>query len=455
MRKASIAPIAGWLAAVTLIGGCTVHPPGEQAERDTARGEGRPFEKRLVVRPPLPSNPTLEQLVDYALLNNASLEESYWTWRAAIEQIPQDGTQTASVNLAAGAMINGGRSSWDSTTLALSNDPMTDIKTPSKLGAAARQALEDARAAGHRFFNAKYELRGKVLYAWYDYALDAELIRLEENNEQLLQTVASSTAARSRVGSGGQEVVLKAANELDLARNDLATLQAQLLSRRATINALLGMPPDTKLPIPATIPVKRAALPDDGQLIGMAAKANPELRALADQIRGRENGLALARLQYVPDFNLSIGTDLAGSVQSLLGQVTIPAFRHEAIDAAVEQAEAKLRAAEAARRESANALAARVIAAIVVLRDADRQLTLLQEQILPRIKQIVSIGRTSYVTGRSSLLDYLDEQRSLIAIERLVANLHAAREKALVDLETVGATSMIGSGEEATGDGGH
>lgn len=156
------------------LAGCTVHPPGEREERAAALQSGKLFEQRIEVReiPPLAGNPTPDQLVEYAQLSNAELEQRYWQWRSAIEQIPQDSTQ-ATLNVAAGTSITHGRTSWGSSTLALSNDPMAAIKWPGKLDAAARQTLENARAAGQRFIKAKYDLRNKVLSAYYDYALNA------------------------------------------------------------------------------------------------------------------------------------------------------------------------------------------------------------------------------------------------------------------------------------------
>ncbi len=373
------------VALVAGLAGCTVHPPGEREERDAALQSGKPFEKRIEVRqiPPLPENPTPDQLVEYALLNNAELEQHYWEWRSAIEQIPQDGTQTTTLNVSAGTSITNGRASWGSSTVALSNDPMTDIKWPGKLDAAAKQTLENAKAAGRRFIKAKYDLRNKVLSAYYDYALNAELIRLEQSNQQLLQTTATVTEAQNRAGSSGQQDVLKASNEVDMSANDIANMQSQLPSQRAAINALLSRPADAPLPVPTELPPARSLVYADDELVDLAAKQNPELIALADEIRGRGEGIRLAKLQYVPDFNLSAGTDLMGVTQSVLGQATIPIFRYEALNAAIAQAEANLRASEAMRRQAGNDLAAQVIADITIIRDADRQLDLFEHTILP------------------------------------------------------------------------
>ena len=437
----------GRLVTIVLLVGlasCTVHPPGEREERATAVQMGKPFEKRIEVRQiqPLPENPTPDQLVEYALLSNAELEQHYWEWRSAIEQIPQDGTQTSSLNAAVGTSITKGRTSWGNSTLALSNDPMTDIKWPDKLDAAAKQALENARAAGHRFIKAKYDLRNKVLSAYDDYALNAELIRLEQSNQQLLRTTAMVTEARNRAGSSGQQEVLKASNEVDVSGNDIANRESQLPSQRAAINALLSRPADAPLPVPAELPPSRTVVYGDEQLVELAAKQNPELIALADEIRGRGEGIRVAKLQYVPDFNLSVGTDLMGVTQTLLGQATIPILRYEALNAAIAQAEANLRASEAMRRQAGNDLTAQVIADITIIRDVGRQLDIFDHSILPRAQQVVKVGRSAYETSHASLLDLLKDQRSLIAIERLVADLRITREKRLAELESITASDL-------------
>jgi cobalt-zinc-cadmium efflux system outer membrane protein len=433
-------PMLWWIALG--LGACTVHPAGERELRNAALQAGKPFGRPPQVHAPLPRNPMPDQLVQYALLNNAELQQRYWEWRSAIEQIPQDGAQSTTLNIAAGTSITNGRASWESSTVALSNDPMTDIKWPGKLDAAAKQSLENAKAAGDRFLKAKYDLRNKVLIAYYGYALNVELIRLEESNQQLLRAAAAVTEARNRVGSAGQQDVLKAYDEADLSGNDIANMRSQLPSQKATINALLNRPADAPLPLPVDLPAPRAVAYSDDELIQMAAKQNPELLALADEVRGRGDAIRLAKLQYIPDFNLSAGTDLMGVTQSVLAQATIPIFRYEAINAAIVQAEANLRASEAMQTQTTNDLAAQVIGDILIVRDADRELQLFEQTILPRARQVVTLGRSAYEAGQASLLDLLDDQRSLIAIERLVANMRITREKHLVDLESITANEL-------------
>ncbi len=430
----------GLVVLATVLSGCTVHPPGEREERDAAIEAGKAFTHRDA--PPLSANPTADELVRYALLSNADLEQRYWEWRSAIEQIPQDGTQPTNLVLFAGVPVTNGSTAFDRTTVTAANDPMADILWPDKPTTAARRALDAARAAGARFVKARYELRGKVLGAYYDYALTAELIRLEQRNAELLRTTSSVTEARNRAGTAGQQDVLKASNELDLSRNDIANMQAQLPAQLAALNALLSRPPDAPIPVPREFPSTRPVTQSDSELLALAARRNPELAALAHEIEGRKEGIRLAKLQYYPDFSLSAGTDLGGVTQNLMGMVTVPLLRYQAINAAIAQAQANLRASESMRRQAGNDLNARVVMDLTTLRDADRQLGLFDHTILPRARRVVEIARSAYESGRASLLDLLDSQRSLIAIERLVANLRVTREKRLSELESVVALTL-------------
>src|SRR5690349_18514174 len=79
------------VAAGVATSGCTVHPAGEAVERQAAMQAGRAYERRAGEElAPLNERATVRELVRYALATSATVEQRYWEWRAAIEQIPQD-----------------------------------------------------------------------------------------------------------------------------------------------------------------------------------------------------------------------------------------------------------------------------------------------------------------------------------------------------------------------------
>lgn len=444
MKTSTIAAVLITAFALTTFTGCTVHPHDEKAERQTALSAGKIYEKPIEKRPipPLPINPTPDDLVRYALLTNADVEEKYWQWRVAIEQITIDGTQPTNLAITGATTIDRGNISADRTTLTAGNDPMADIVLPNKLSAAAKQALDNAKAAGLRFHKAQFELRRKVLDAYEDYAANAEIIRLDETNLQLLKTTVTVTDARNRGGFGGQQDILKARNEVDLAQNELASMKSQLPIEQATLNALLNRSPKSEIPVPSSLPRSRTLSMSDEQIFALAAKQNPELSALAMEINSQQEELKLARLQYLPDLSLSGGTDLAGISQTLSAMITVPILRYEAIKADIAQAEANLRAAESAHRQSNFDLAAQLFGDLTTVRDVDRQLDLFQHEILPCAHQAVSLTRASYQTGNAPLTDFLDSQRIVIDLERLRITLLTHRSKKLAEIESIDATQL-------------
>ena len=73
--------------------------------------------------------------------------------------------------------------------------------------------------------------------------------------------------------------------------------------------------------------------------------------------------------------------------------------------------------------------------------DLDRQIAVYEGTIQPRAQRIVMVTQDSYAAGKSSLLDLLDAQRSLIALRRMVADFRVSRAKQLADIEA--ATAMV------------
>jgi outer membrane protein TolC len=441
MMRSAIKPVLA-MTLVAFLGACTTHPRGEREERSAVAEAGRPYVHPIETRdvPPLAANASAEQLVTYALLTNAGLEQKYWEWRAALEQVPQEGTQKANLMISFNSMISNGSTAAAMNTLGLGNDPMSNVVLPNKLETAARVALDEARAAGRRFDQARFDLRSKVLTAYANYALAAELSRLETSNRELLGLIARVTESRVGTGAAMQQDLLKAANEQALSGNELAVQAADLLERRAALNALLNRTPDAPLDVPKAFPAYQTLAQDDAEILKVAARQNPELQALALEITGKRGSIARAKQEYLPEFGVNVSTDLAGVTQSLMGSVMLPLLRYQAIDAGIRQATSNLRAAEAMRAQAGHDLAARVVADLALLRDLDRQIALYHDTILPRARQVVTSTQSTFATGRSTLLDLLDAQRSLIALERMVAEFQASRLKQVADLEA--ATAM-------------
>ncbi len=431
-------------AIVAALAGCTVHPAGERAVIQVIQEAGKPYDRPFESRelPPLPNAPSSDQLVTYALLSNADVEQSYWQWKSALEQVPQEGTQKTNLMITYSSMISNGTTAASMNALGAGSDPMNNIVLPDKLRTAATVALENARAAGLRFDKARFELRNKVLSAYYDYVLTAEFVRLEKNNVDLLTMITQVTQARVGAGAGMEQDVFRTNNELDMSKNELAILEAKLPQQRAILNALLNREPDAPLDPPATLPASREIPGDGADLLALTAQNNPELQALAREAVAKADAIRRAKQEYWPDFSVNVSTDLAGVTQSLMGSVMLPVLRYQAIDAGIRQAQANLHASEAMRRQASHDLASRVVVDLAMLHDAQRQVELYEKTLLPRANSVVAASQRTYAAGQSSMLDLLDAQRSLIALKRMLAELKLTRERQIADLEAAAALGL-------------
>lgn len=422
-----------------LFAGCALRPAGEDEERDRASKEGAAYEARPAP-PEISGTSGPEDYLAHAFLANAALETRYWEWRGALERIPQD-SSFPNVAVSFGYMFSPeSMKTWDRTTLGVSNDPMTNIPFPTKLATAGRAALENARAAGERFREAKFLLQKDVLWTYYDLALLGETLRIQTETLSLLRQVVSQAEIRVRTGAASQPDLLRAQTEVDLAENELRTLESRAKSLSARMNALLGRPADAPVPLPPALPPSRPLPVPDAELLRAGAERSPELAALERNIKGREEALSQARQAYIPDFGLS--ASLTGSISKNIGAMAVLPLRLEAIRGGIEEARANLRATEAARVQYGRDLAASFVLNLTVLRNDERQIDLEEKIILPRARQTVELSQTSYAGGKLGFLDLLDAQRTLLELRLTIAALKIEREKALTAIETWSAVDV-------------
>jgi len=422
------------LALAVGLTSCALHPKGEREERERAR-------KAYVKAEPLPlaADASLEQILEHAYTANADLERLYWEWIAALEAIPQEASPGTNLAFSVESMFEEGETSLSRTTLGVGNDPMSGLPWPGKLSTAGARSLETARAAGFRFQAGKLELRAGVLRAYYAYALLAETLRLRQREASLLEIAADATEGPVRAGVASASELLAAQNERDLALNGLASLRARVPGSLAGLNALLGREASAPLDLPRELPAARALPYTDAEILGLVAERNPELAALAHEAAADQQAVKLARQQYLPDLGLAASGDLDGIMQSLMVMITAPMVRREAIEASISQAQAELEASRAMRRQTENDITAETVLALYDLRDAERQVTLFESTLIPRLAQTVETTHRAFAVGRASLAEVVAARQMLLKMRIMAAEMRMEREGMLAELERLAA----------------
>jgi cobalt-zinc-cadmium efflux system outer membrane protein len=444
--------ILAWGLA-TGLAGCVLAPHGtgdEQAKLDAA---SPPYEPRIEARliPELPAVATWQDVLSRAFLANGELESSYFEWRAAFTRINQVATWPNSNGaLSFGYLFSpGNMKAWDRTTIGAGFDPSMNLSLPVKTRTAGKEALDAAREAGDRFRAVKFDLQRRVLVAYLDLALTEELIRIERDNLTFLKLLSDSAADRAEAG-GPMQDLFKALIESETAQNDLAGLEAKAQSMRGMLNGMLGRDAAAPLGMPPDLPSPRSVIADDATLIKMAVSQNPELAALAQQVAGRSDAVELARLAYLPDVIPSASS--TGSVSQSLGAMLMVPTKLPAIRAAIDEAEAMTRSAEAMLRQTQRDRAARFVADLYLMHNAERETSLYRTRVVPAAGQLVSSSRNFYASGTTGFADLIDSERMLISVRRMVAQSQIERERRLaeiealagVDIETLGSHTQAG-----------
>lgn len=386
--------------------------------------------------PEVTSQPDWRDVLRRAFLANGDLEAAYFEWQAAMSRI-RIASAWPNTNIQVGfdyMFSAGNMKAWDRTTISAAFDPQMMLQFPTKTAQAGKVALAEAQAKGLRFESAKFALQQKVLFAWWDYVLAGEKLRIQDENVRLLKIVADAADQRVR-GGGPQQDLLKAQTAYELAANELANLRSELSAMRAMLNAMLARSPNAPLDIPSQLPPPRVIAADDAKLLAVAVDRNPELAALARDVQGRSDALELARLAYIPD--LAPQVSINGSISQAIGlMVNLPTALPK-IDGAISEARSMLRASEATSRQGRADRAGSFVAALYILRNSERQAALFEKAILPKARQVLDSTRQAYIGGTVTFTELIDSQRMLLEVRVALAEARASREKRLVELETL------------------
>ena len=249
--------------------------------------------------------------------------------------------------------------------------------------------------------------------------------------------------ARTRYGTGaaGHPDVIRAQVELGKIENDLASLSDREAPLVARLNAALNRQPYARIALPSDAPVERISEPDE-EIVRRVARNNPELEAITLDLAAATKAKERAQKEFMPDFTLGIDYISTGSARSpdVSGSgddpvaaaftMTLPIHRKK-YGAGVRAAEANIAGEQARRDHQLNKLQTDTISALFRLRDAERQIDLYQDALLPKAHESLIATQRAYSAGGSTFADLIDAQRMLLVFElaevRAVADHNLAR----------------------------
>ena len=279
---------------------------------------------------------------------------------------------------------------------------------------------------------------------WLDYS-EQDLSRsiIQEQIEEL-QDLEGLVEIRYETTRAGQADLLRIEMEKERIRNRLESVEDELRPIRAELNNLMNREAEEDIESPEAMSLATLEL-DEQQLAERIRDHNPEwerLDAREDQYR---SSLERARLEGRPEFGLGVevmgrdfsmmsGMDDMNEGVVAMATVRLPIYRTR-YRAQREEAQNRIRSVEVQREETDNRLLSRLERYQKDRRDADREIRLLEDELIPRAEQALEVLSEEYRGGNVRFDEVLQVQRELLDLELELLQAQTAHNRSIAQIE--------------------
>jgi outer membrane protein TolC len=388
-----------------------------------------------------PTQPTLDALIQEALARSPTIASARKHWQALtkvpvqVSTLPDPMIGLQQLTVGSPQPFSGYETSdFYYTGFGFSQD----IPGPGKLGLRAKQAEKEAEVAYDAFLVQQRQVVEQVRETYFNLFYLRKLLDALHGTQSELDRITQTTEAQYHVGMAQQQDVLKAQLQQTNVLKDLEMNQEEFQRGQATLKAILGREQDSANIEISDITPTSFAIPDS-RLRELALANSPTLQqahAMEDQ---SDAELAIARRDYIPDFNVGYTYQKTGPrfrdyyMMSLAVKVPLYFWRKQT--PAVEQAALEK---ESVREESYSkrlSVLSDLQNQVIAQQITDRILKLYSEGLVPQAEETLTsataayrVGKVDFQTLLSAVIDLLrlkqEYYRTLADHEIAVAKLH-------------------------------
>ncbi|MBU1627942.1 TolC family protein [bacterium] len=382
----------------------------------------------------LNENSTLDDYIQYALLNNPELESYFYKWKAALEKIPQE-KSLPDPNFTYGYFIKSVE-----TRLGPQEQFFTlaqKIPWFEKLKLKGAIADKNANAEFEKYNNAKLMLTNKIKKSYYMYYFLGKSHKILNENIELLKYTEQVAQAKFKSGSGVFDV-LKIQIEQSKLNEKLKTIIDHENSISSDLNALLNRDINVNIPLPQKISHEIIEF-DEQELLDTVIRSNPEIIALNQDIESSKLKIKLANENYIPDFTFGINyieidksiMDVAGSGRDAVAatvMLNIPLWANK-YQGMKREALNQYHSSRYTKEGKINSITSDLKTSLNNYDIAIRNLDLYQNDLIPKANEWLQVSESAYQTGKLDIISFIDVQRNLLEFQ-------LSAERSLTDLDT-------------------
>ncbi|UPT75427.1 MAG: TolC family protein [Elusimicrobiota bacterium] len=380
---------------------------------------------------------TLNQVLELVERDNPEILAARKRWAAFQKRVPQAATPDKPRLDIERMYVPSGSSvltQADEKSLAITQEIPFPTTLYLRRGAAAKEA-----AMAEQSYRAKVrDVLARTRSAYAMLYLARRSFDIINENIELMRRFARVAESKYTAGHASQSDALKAQVELTKMLNMGVMLEQDRETAAAMLSALLNRDAREPLGLPA-----EPALPKPEQSLesvsALAMAERPELKEALLNVERAGKSLAIARSEYLPDLMLQYrqrNDPMRGRTRDAVLGLSIPLwFWKPAAMAAEAKAEREMAEAELAGMKAMTS--AEVKTAWVRAQTARRLADIYRTSVLPQADQAIRVAEAGYQANKTSFLDLLDAQRSLLSFRVEYYQFLADYEQRMAELERV------------------
>ncbi len=307
------------------------------------------------------------------------------------------------------------------------------------------------------------EILRDLQLAWFEIAEVEQQIRVTREQVELVQELEILVKIRYETGRAAQADILRIQMEEERLKNRIKNLEDRLKPLIANFNEYLNRTPDSHVETADRIETEQVLYTDE-QIHEIVRAENPRFNGIESRGDALDKQQRIAQLEGRPSFGLGLevmGRDFGwmsmnpGGSESFIGMATVrlPIFRTRT-NSQQQQIISRKRALDSERIQTENRLSSEVESVLEELRKAERNLRLLDDELVPRATQVLDILSEEYTVGRARFDELLQIQRELLDLEIERIEAVVGQNRAVVRIESLIGVSPPLKGETSEARGG-
>ena len=293
------------------------------------------------------------------------------------------------------------------------------FKFPTKYYLSGEIQSTKAHAADIQLSAKKLEIRQKVISAYYNLFAVNRINELLKAQRATLDEIARSAESRHATGLVPQQDEMKAHMEQTKIDGDIITIQDELTTAQASLNALMNRPASEPVVLPKTeLGIPKIKVPFS-EIAKLAVHHSRKIQNSQNLAEAANEEKILAGWEYAPDFTLNYaqayGRDLPNAY-SFGVDVSIPLWFFEKQTSDYSAAVARSMAAQKQAELDAVTTDSEIASLVSKVTSRQELLDIYKTSLIPQATSTLNSSRGAYRAGRTTFLELLDSERSLYAV---------------------------------------